>query len=263
MTAKSENAARWLLAKYVPDTSRYEPRNVGVIVVRNGEVRVQFIGQNSPTTADRVQIDGRLARHGVNSLDNLKAWTKHWGKELNRGRTFEDLTKAHRSGASYFLEAGGNVLRGGFEDIDQLTAFLFKQMVSDTDDIKKNTPRERASQIFQDLGIAEKVENDVFLHDHTGVIEARFDYEYKNGSVHFMNLISGSDWDKTLASVQAFQVATARSTKPIALIYSTGPSSSESREQQLALIRQRAGAVIDLDADGSLEKLGHELHVIH
>jgi hypothetical protein len=41
-----ESTPRFLIAKYIPDLRRMEPRNIGVVLWNNGSVKAKFLGEN-------------------------------------------------------------------------------------------------------------------------------------------------------------------------------------------------------------------------
>jgi hypothetical protein len=91
---------QWLVARYVRDLRRMEPRNVGVVLIQHGRAYSKFLGENPDGT-----IDGRKARR-VAALDVYKEWVDHWKREVAEAPNVERLTE--RQGAdSYYLDRGG------------------------------------------------------------------------------------------------------------------------------------------------------------
>src|SRR5260370_7676760 len=66
---------RYLVAKYIADTWRMEPRNIGVIAVGPTGWAARFVGE-SP--AKPGQVDGRSLRGRMGSLPAYRQWIKYW-----------------------------------------------------------------------------------------------------------------------------------------------------------------------------------------
>ena len=73
--------AEWLVAKYMPDLRRREPKNVGVLLRMGDSCFSRFLGEQSGG-----QIDGRHVHGLVNSVQNYKAWVGYW-KRLRIAKT--------------------------------------------------------------------------------------------------------------------------------------------------------------------------------
>jgi hypothetical protein len=93
MIQKSETSLpRFLIAKYVSDLRRMEPRNVGVIVWADGEVTGKFLG------------DGE---HGpipdnVQSKNAYRQWLEYWNLQISKDRlSRRDGSTVERSEAEY------------------------------------------------------------------------------------------------------------------------------------------------------------------
>src|SRR5438874_1200397 len=65
---------RYLVAKYIADTWRMEPRNIGVIAVGATTWAARFVGES---IAKPGQIDGRSLR-GIGSLPAYRQWIRYW-----------------------------------------------------------------------------------------------------------------------------------------------------------------------------------------
>lgn len=69
------STARYLIAKYVPDLWRMEPRNIGVIVWSPDGVAARFVGERSDRPG---KVDGRRIPKDVNSPNAYIQWVQHW-----------------------------------------------------------------------------------------------------------------------------------------------------------------------------------------
>lgn len=79
MTASAET--RYLLAKYIPDLRRQEPRNIGIIVWSPEGLVARFLGEKPDETE---AIDGRSVPPFVTSLSAYKQWVNYWRTEIER-----------------------------------------------------------------------------------------------------------------------------------------------------------------------------------
>ncbi len=127
MTATS----RFVLAKYVPDMRRMEPRNIGVFLWVRGRIRCRFLEHPA----------------FVNDLSTFQRWTSHWisaisGKSITPLRgpsvpvsdpTCVDALLSTQKG-NYVLADAGEMLESiRLKDIDHALDFLFEELVSPTD----------------------------------------------------------------------------------------------------------------------------------
>jgi hypothetical protein len=69
---------RFLVAKYIPDMRRLEPRNIGVIVWVNGHLSARFLGEH-PESPGTVRIPRRLC---VQSRDTYCEWIQFWRSQM-------------------------------------------------------------------------------------------------------------------------------------------------------------------------------------
>lgn len=242
--------AKWLIAKYMPDARRREPRNVGVILLVDGAAYMRFRGEDG-----RGGIDGRRVKL-VESLDNYKAWVAYWRKAV--ARLDPKKLPPHDPSQNYFLEPGGERLLGN-KDIEpeSFVAQLFRDLVDDEIPVElamtaQDTTIERA---FQRLQIAEKIERDpVFQSDAKDHLS--FDFRYKNGLTAWMKRVRlpkdrDTSWEGVHATAWTFLRAKAadQNSRLIALV--ERPSESLTTEP-IDLIRSQGGDIVDVSADDEL-----------
>lgn len=67
--------AIYLLAKYIPDLHRFEPRNIGVIVWTPTGVQARFLAEHPSRQGD---VDGRSIPKFVTSANAYKQWLSYW-----------------------------------------------------------------------------------------------------------------------------------------------------------------------------------------
>ena len=133
--------AQFLIAKYVPDLIRNEPRNIGVIVWSQAGVAARFQGVDKYGDFKTRNIPAF-----VQSPPTYKQWVNFWLAEIKRDEiefigTSKNITKASpefvdallTSGKeNYFLKRGGAVLESiTAEKLPKLVDELFSSLVID------------------------------------------------------------------------------------------------------------------------------------
>ena len=110
-------ATKYLLAKYIPDLPRFEPRNIGVIVWCEDGVEARWLAE----FRDRLgEVDGRSIPTFVTSSNAYRQWIRSWRKALSG----ETLTPSGRAGSDHaepiavtspeFVDALVRTSRGNF-----------------------------------------------------------------------------------------------------------------------------------------------------
>src|SRR5262245_8525849 len=122
------NAPRFLIAKYIPDLRRNEPRNIGVVVWSQGLVGMRFL--DSPKF--------------VENSRTYKEWVQFWTTKLSKDalpgrRGNEPTPKTSPDYLDVFRETGKEnyvLVDGGFlleqveaADLPDLTDHLFETLV--------------------------------------------------------------------------------------------------------------------------------------
>lgn len=87
---------RWWLCKYVQDLLRNEPRNIGVVLFKDGVFSARFL-ETMPVF--------------VKSAENYADWIRRWHYDIERAKDEWDIQRLVRKpGDSYYLEHSGHVL---------------------------------------------------------------------------------------------------------------------------------------------------------
>ena len=145
----------------MPDVFRREPRNVGVLVVKGGEVAAKFIGETNPG-----EVDLRLARQFGNAK-LYRLWVRYWRKSIESDHWIEGLLKDERITFS-FVE-GGSVSDVGDDSPEQICSYLFSMLVSsgglaEASGVEKDIPllkaKESLRREFRELRIMRSVARD-------------------------------------------------------------------------------------------------------
>lgn len=136
---------RFLIAKFVPDLRRLEPRNIGVIVWANGQVSARFAGER-----DDERLDLRSVPSFVGDKRAYDQWVHFWRKILRapaavplkggsgvpiESPEYLDALKSNSLDSFYLAEGG--VLLDPVVDIKETLNFLFTNLVSGADVISE------------------------------------------------------------------------------------------------------------------------------
>jgi hypothetical protein len=136
------NTPRFLIAKYVPDLQRMEPRNVGVILWADGSVAARFIGEDENTLEIKRWPDFIKVRNRPVYQDWLTFWREiisaesvstRQGKVERMSEKFVDGLRA--TGRENFILVDGGLLFTEIDDenLSRATDELFKQLVDDSE----------------------------------------------------------------------------------------------------------------------------------
>jgi hypothetical protein len=138
----SVDLPRFLIAKYVPDVFRNEPRNIGVVLWSPDGVAARFAGEkpDAPGEVDDAQIPPF-----VSSAEAYKQWVRYWRREMAkpaiRPATGGPLTPRgspdwpgalRQAGLSNFLLADGGTLTEPVpnHELPQAVDYLFENCVA-------------------------------------------------------------------------------------------------------------------------------------
>lgn len=132
---------KYLLAKYIPDLRRHEPRNIGIIVWSREGLEARFLGEKDEQTD---AIDGRSVPPFVTSLNAYKQWVHYWRTEIEKSEIkpasggepvakdlpeFTEVLKTANRG-NFVLEDGGLLLdKINVEELPRVVNELFNTLV--------------------------------------------------------------------------------------------------------------------------------------
>jgi hypothetical protein len=120
---------RFLIAKYIPDVFRNEPRNIGVVLWTPDGVAARFLGEkpDAPGVVDESAIPPFIA-----SAVAYKQWVRYWRRELAKADgTPESLETIRQTGASNYLLADGGIVNPlSTPHLPTLLSQLFQQLVA-------------------------------------------------------------------------------------------------------------------------------------
>jgi hypothetical protein len=193
---------RYLIAKYIPDLGRMEPRNVGVILWSPDGVEARFLAEK----ADRPgEVDGRSVPSFVTSTHAYKQWVSFWRGELDRSEIMPLRGRDRVSRSSpQFLDALQGTSRGNFvlveggflldpvpgEELDRLADRLFASLVDTAGPEEPRDPSldELCERLIEEVRLSEdahfRTRHEVACPVAPGTEERyEFSYAYQNGSL--------------------------------------------------------------------------------
>ncbi|MCX7425016.1 MAG: hypothetical protein NTW96_05230 [Planctomycetia bacterium] len=150
---------RYLLAKYVPNLSRMEPRNIGVFLWHKGHLLARFLDAHD---ADF-----------VNNKETYNRWVQYWtkliaGEDLaiagrkpvtKRNEACLDVLLAAQEGEYLLVDAGFVPTKLSVSDMSKAVTFLFGELVSPRPPMDKghasHNLRERCTRIWERTRIVE------------------------------------------------------------------------------------------------------------
>ena len=134
----------YLIAQFVRDPFRRESRNVGVIVLRNGDVAARFVGESEPG-----KIDGRTVQW-VEHTDIYKHWVDYWREQLQTSNDSPMITRLMaNNGGNYNIILGGELTDIGSDSVDQICGFLYGSLVGGTEPIVSSLDDDSESPVVQ------------------------------------------------------------------------------------------------------------------
>lgn len=169
----------WAVAKWVPDLSRNEPVNIGVLLWLDGNVHTRFLGQSDET------IDGRQLT-GIGpirpDIDLYRQWVRYWRRAGEKGRTLESLLR-RRAGDTFYVEPAGARAPVGGESPRGVLDDLYRRLVEPPG--KAPSEPTFRSQVDDLLGEADLLGNPSFRQSYkmalTNQSERTFPYAWVNG----------------------------------------------------------------------------------
>ena len=155
------NTATYLIAKYIPDLRRMEPRNIGIILWVNGKSFCSFL---APEEAGKF----------VNERETYERWIHFWTERVNSGEVrifngpripvssdqFLESFKLTQKG-NYVLDEGGVLIdKISTKDAKDAVQFLFTELVSTHPSASSGSSHDRlaatAINMLQKAGITER-----------------------------------------------------------------------------------------------------------
>lgn len=139
--------AKYLIAQYLPNKLRREPRNVGVILISGDQCCARFLGQTSNGDG---AIDLRTCSWAAYP-QIYKRWVEFWQEEVGRGSV--GLAKRLATGhGNYGVVEGGSYCVQGQFPVETLCEQLFSSIVAPPAEVKIAPETDvRNSQLTKDV----------------------------------------------------------------------------------------------------------------
>jgi len=159
---------KYLVAKYIPDLERMEPRNIGVVVWSPEGIEARFAAEKPDNPGE---IDGRSIPSFVTSSNAYRQWIQFWRAELEKaeieaadGTTVPHGSPDFLSGlqswnrGSFVLAEGGMLLDPVHaDDLTGLALHLYDWLVeaSGTDEPRDPTLDELCDKVLEETRLAD------------------------------------------------------------------------------------------------------------
>jgi hypothetical protein len=124
-----DSTAEYFLAQFVSEPFRREPRNVGVIVLKDGDTASRFVGEHAPTRTlsdDSADWDPSTLRVFPN-VNAYRLWVDSWRRKIIRSSVREALASGNDQ---FHLIEGGEVAATGSDSSIKICNYLFEALVS-------------------------------------------------------------------------------------------------------------------------------------
>lgn len=115
--------ADYFIVQIIEDLFRREPRNIGVLVRKEGRISARFVGQ--------VTEDGGIDKRQVRFLSNADVyvqWVDHWKNMIGSGQTIDAIIK--NTYGNYSVVPAGIVSDTDSDSPDAIAGYLFSLLVS-------------------------------------------------------------------------------------------------------------------------------------
>jgi len=215
---------RYLVVKFIPDLTRMEPRNVGILVWSRKGTAARFMGEkaNSPG-----EIDARLPGFIKDVLPAYRQWVKFWQTEISKTNiepysggepvsvdSVDFFKVLKSSGKGNFLVEDGGIL------LDELSPcsspkdfadYLFQHLVEEPSDNDAMTKDVTLQNIAEDAFEKSHIKADPHFHNDYPIdcpigdagkkTKLQFSHAYKNGSLTLLQKVSFPKTATTLKTI--------------------------------------------------------------
>jgi hypothetical protein len=120
---------RFLVAKYVPDLARMEPRNVGVILWNGTDASSRFLGTDAASFVDDQQTYLRWVKYWEGAIKSETLKVPRSPAVHKKDAHYLDALKKTERGNFRLLDGGGLLEGLASADIKDATDFLFRRIV--------------------------------------------------------------------------------------------------------------------------------------
>jgi hypothetical protein len=183
-----------LVAKYVSDLRRWEPQNIGVVVVADAGAQARFRGERPDQTIDRRRI-------GTSPPEVYAQWVAFWRRSIANGTTGLHHAMQTSNGNYLLVEASEVVFGGATTDLEALVDRYYEELVEHpgTAPTTELSLDQVADQLLQRAGIAAlpTFKQGLFVPsaDLRPIENFRFHYGWENGHRFLAQRVSLEDAD--------------------------------------------------------------------
>lgn len=265
---------RYLLAKYIADLRRGEPRNIGVIVWTPERIEARFIGEKAGRPGE---VDGRSIPPFVTSPQAYKQWVEYWrlqlaseaispatgGPPVRRDQEgYLAAVMESNKGNFALVDAGFLLDRVAPDDLGALANYLFETLVDTTGEEPQDATLDDVVDRLLDRTGVRQVEHfrtqvEVRCAIGNGQEERfEFDYGYKNGTLKRLyqrvplprrRKVQQMRVDATAWKFDRVNESGVLGVeRPVAMIYPSDEQRADGETQRMLAVLQSVGRLLDL-----------------
>jgi hypothetical protein len=159
-------APRFLVAKYIPDLRKQEPKNIGIVLWAGGQVLSRFVGDDELHNSTQFYPNFVLKRN----RPVYREWITHWRRLMSKETLpLQGRKTVPKSSADFLnalrLKSSGNfvLVEGGLfpvdipkKDIGAIADGLFQEMVSEVERVEISEARslqKRTNEFFSETNL--------------------------------------------------------------------------------------------------------------
>lgn len=175
--------AYWYIIKCLPELRRREPRNIGVMLERNGDWASLFLGQDRGTG----EVNGRRIPDYLQlPADAFRSWVDYFNRKAGSGEWEGALNPRSGRPQRVYVERGGTILHP-VGDLQAVVEELYDEIVGERKPPRAiDALRAEVDLILQAAEIP-AVEGMKVDADYGGTLtQVPFDLGYRNGQLHLM-----------------------------------------------------------------------------
>lgn len=211
----------YLIAKYVDDIGRNEPRNVGIIVADGEHAIARFDGEVGG------EVDRRKIRFRIAGSRTYKAWVEYWRRGLAEPGVMDKKFRGAASGSpdviehvlgqgspDFYLERGGTVMLDlDRRPLEQVANELYERLVREPEPPGSKSLRERSQDALKLAGVPTdddasfKVDLPVELNVGGATVSDEISFAVKNGDWHALQEVGFSHDKKKVSRREAGHAA--------------------------------------------------------
>ena len=196
---------RYLVAKYISNLARMEPKNVGVILHMDGRVQARFIGERN------LSLDLRAVKSLVSHTGSYKQWVEYWRHLMSEPVSGDEaLNRLLATSNGNYIVAEGEVVfppREFAGDSSRVLEYLFQLLVGEFPEQKESLEQvslsAKCEEIIRHYGLKKTShfeESPIIRVDVDGITQhIKPSYRWLNGSEVYFQKVSRRGQDRVNA----------------------------------------------------------------